>query len=263
MVSRQLAAELLAMRRVRAWLPLLAFALAVCALYLTAGEGAWVSVWVDAAGSRALGFFPSLPALAHAGLPGVGMVARVALAHTLVFPVLAIAFLAWSGFSPSRSKADVVSLARGASPGALLAARVLGASLALQASYLLLSVGVAAAVAASAGVPVAGAVREALGLLALSAPVCESFVVLCCALYAWERRTYVAAGVLLLATYASMVVQMVLGEGRIFAHMGWWMRLCGTAGAVDAPALLAFSALTTALFGVVAYLGYVRQVRPR
>lgn len=222
--------ELFMSKKTRIGLLVALFYLAFGILYLLAGSGAWVSAGDE---SQFLGFSADEAYLMSLGVARMedSWPVVVSLAHTVLFPVVAV-FVSGMIFGVGGSEsAESVSLARGSSPrDAFCAKTIIGVMYAI-AGYLLFTLLVVftCVIWRGASLTTSFGVIFTRRLIA-NVLVNVSYMVVCSAAYSVIGSKSVVSGGLLVATFAGLVVSMSYPDAVAPFHMAYWMRTCGVPG---------------------------------
>lgn len=250
--------ELFRARRVHAGLLLLGLYLGIALSYAFASSGAWVSAGGK---GRFIGFSadPSYFKLIGAGTSEAERLIAVSLAHTALFPVVAVLVTGMFFDVPARGAAEV-SQARGVGEFDRYLVRIAVCCLYLVAAYAAFS---ALAFAAYCAIGLArfdaAAALFLVRKLVPNAMVDASFVVLCVSVFTLLRIRSLASGGLLVLTYAGLVAAMSSPDSIVPAHMAYWIRTCGISGADETLGAITFSMASSVLCVIAA--GALLKVR--
>lgn len=262
MFTSVLRADFKRVRFMRLGLVCAAFYLATMLVYVFAPTGSWVSMHAPD-GTGWWGFLPDPTfdlVFTEYGYPLAKAIASAAVAHTVFFPLLALALVHQLYFTDVRDSSAQVSLAHGISRFQFFCSKLVVASVVLQGCYLVFSFAAAAVyVAVYQPESMLLAFETLGGKVLLNCLVNESFIVFCMAVFSWVDHSSTAAGIVFVVTLVGLVAQMAFGNIEVPAHMGYWMKVSGFDGSSAIPLTTAlFSLGSFVLFAGVAFGGSLR-----
>lgn len=260
--SASFCSEMFRARRMHIGFVLLALYLGIALLYVFARSGAWVGTWVLADGNKHFIGFSADPFYSESigfSAPEAERSIAASLAHTALFPVIAVLIAGMFFDAPAQGAATMVSQARGVGKFGLYIARIAVCCLYAGAAYVVFSILVFAAYCISGLTRFDTASSLLLALrLVPNIAINTSFIVLCISMFMLLRIRSLASGGLLVLTYAGLVVAMSSSSSIIPAHMAYWIRTCGIFGA-DVWGAIVFSMASCILYIVA--VGTLLRIR--
>lgn len=220
--SGVLRSEFFRARRMHVGMVLTLLYLGVALLYVLAGAGAWVSMGNEGTfvGFCADPFYFDLIDVGSAAERAVA----AALAHTVYFPVAAVAAVGLFFDNHGDGTNIAVSRARGTLEGSLYLSRVIVSSVYLTFYYVFFTLILCAIYSAHGqAIDIFLLIQKMVANILISI----SYVVVCGTAFAGFCQKALVSGGLITVTFAGLIAVMSFPDTSIPVHMFYWMRTCG------------------------------------
>lgn len=233
-------AELFRARRTKLALLVALMYVGVAAVYLLAGSGAWVSTGGE---GQFLGFSADPEYLQSAGAGSMDApvwLSIVSSAHTVFFPIIVVVVAATLFDESRRESVRGIALARGLCDWQIFVAKAIVCELYVLCSYIAFTFAAAAAFTVACNGGLNGLAFEKVAMVLLSNVVIGSgYTLMVAAAFEVFRIRPVVSGVVLVATFAGLVIAMSFPATLPPVHMAFWIRACGSvAGSILVDACL-------------------------